>query len=97
MITKFQDLVIFIVEDVFRKNYWYSARVVSDLFHNGLLTSDQKEKTWKYFFNVMINDEYHPGYQLSSYEKDRFDRYNMPYPYDSKRKTINSNSEMEGS
>ena len=56
-----------------------------------------REKTWKYFFNVMINDEYYPGYQLNSYEKDRFDRYNMPYPYDSKRETINSNSEMEGS
>lgn len=86
-----------VIESNFRKNYWYSGGIIADLFHNGLLTSDQKEKTWKYFFNVMINDEYHPGYQLSSYEKDRFDRYNMPYPYDSKRETINSDSEMEGS
>ena len=78
-----------------RYGTYYQNRVIADLFHNPLMSPDQKLKAWN-AFNKNIQAD---GYTSSNKERvlRQFNSYHMPLQYDPERETSTGNSEVEGS
>lgn len=63
-----------------RWRYYWSGQLASNLFHNEILSPEQKFKAWSKFYKAVTQNSTITALEES--EKNYFDNYNMPYSYD---------------